>query len=36
MGGIPATVRWLQLPKSYAERDLHGVLSPATRVLWHH
>ena len=31
-GGIPATVRWLQLPHSYACQDLSGVLSPATRV----
>ena len=33
-GGIPSTVRWLQLPAAYAEKDLSGVLSPATRVVW--
>ena len=33
-GGIPSTVRWLRLPASHAEKDLSGVLSPATRVMW--
>ena len=33
-GGIPATTRWLRLPIVYAGRDLRGVLSPGTRVVW--
>ena len=32
-GSIPSTVRWLRLPYKYAEKELRGVLSPATRIV---
>ena len=34
-GGIPATVRWMRLPRNYAKENLSRVLSPPTRVcMW--
>ena len=32
-GAIPETVRWLRLPRRYAEQDLSGVLSPSSRLV---
>ena len=34
LGDVPAAVRWLRLPASYAEKDLSAVLYPTTRVVW--
>ena len=33
-GGIPSTVKWLRLPWDYEQRDLSGVLSPSTHVVY--
>ena len=33
-GGIPSTVRWLRLPWEYARRDLSGVLSCCTHIVY--
>jgi len=32
--GIPATVRWLRLPRVYSGQELDGVLSSSTRVVF--
>jgi hypothetical protein len=34
-GSIPASVKWLRLPKTYRHVDWTGVLAQSTRVLWH-
>ena len=34
VGGIPSTVRWIRLPRAYADTNLSGVLSPSTRVVY--